>query len=141
MEQDIERLAFNTAIAALIELVNAALAAGGFSRDEAQRFARVMAPFAPHFAEEVWEKLGEKGLVSLAPWPAFDPAALKDDRVEVPVQILGKVRSRVTVDADIDDKALEAAALADPTIQELLAGKTIRKVIVVRGRLVNIVAS
>ncbi len=77
----------------------------------------------------------------LADWPEFDPAMLKDDSIEVPVQVLGKVRSRITVAADADAATLEAAALADERIRELVEGKTIRKVVVVPGKLVNVVAN
>ena len=79
--------------------------------------------------------------MSRAPWPSFDPSMLSDDTVEVPVQVLGKVRSKIMVRADADAKTMEAAALADEKIQQFIDGKTVRKVIVVPGRLVNIVAN
>ena len=140
VEGDIDRLSFNTAIAAMIEFVNAAGAAGT-TRDQLDRFTRCLAPFAPHLAEEIWSRLGHADCVSLAPWPAFDEGLLTDDEVEIPVQILGKVRSRITVPADATNEALEQAARADERIAELLQGKTVRKVIVVPGRLVNFVAN
>ena len=148
---DIERLAFNTAIASMIELVNAATKLAEqqgavLTAGQMDRLARVLAPFVPHMADEIWHRLGrerssEHGSVADAAWPEVDESMLVDDAVEVPVQILGKVRSRVTVPADADEKALEGAALADPKIQSLIEGKTVRKVIVVKGRLVNIVAN
>ncbi len=141
---DVERLAFNTAIAAMIEFVNTATGVG-VTADQLDRFNRILGPFVPHFAEEIAARLhpGATGgrSVVLAEWPAFDPAMLKDDSIEVPVQVLGKVRSRITVPADADAAALEAAALADERIRELVAGKTIRKVVVVPGKLVNVVAN
>ncbi|MCB9845035.1 MAG: leucine--tRNA ligase [Phycisphaeraceae bacterium] len=144
VEQDIERLAFNTAIASMIELVNLATSAREKSgvlmtRDQALRFCRVLAPFAPHIAEELWHLLGGQGLVSLASWPAHDPAMLTADSVEIPVQILGKVRHRLTVPADADAKKTEAIAMADERVLELIRGKEIKKVVVVPGRMVNIV--
>jgi leucyl-tRNA synthetase len=141
---DIERLAFNTAIAAMIEFVNTATGVG-VTADQLDRFNRILGPFVPHFAEEIDAKLrpdaGAGRSVVLADWPAFDPAMLQDDSIEVPVQVLGKVRSRITVPADADAATLEAAALADERIRELVEGKTIRKVVVVPGKLVNVVAN
>jgi len=148
---DIERLALNTAIAAMIEFKNAAQAAersrdGGaaLTADQIDRFMRILAPFAPHMAEEVWDRLGlfaRRGAVHAQAWPAFDPAMLVDDEVEIPVQIMGKVRGRITIPADADPKTMEELALADERIAELLADKTVRKVIAVPKRMVNIVAS
>ncbi|USN98897.1 MAG: leucine--tRNA ligase [Phycisphaeraceae bacterium] len=149
--QDIEKLAFNTAIAAMIEFKNAATPKGGLesggaslTADQMGRLVRILAPFAPHLAEEVWSRLGRfeaEGTIATAAWPTFDEAMLVDDEIEVPVQILGKVRGKVTVPADADEKAMEEAALGDERIKALLEGKTVRKVIVVPGRLVNIVAN
>jgi leucyl-tRNA synthetase len=139
--EDVERLAFNTAIAAMIEFVNTASKEGGVTADQLDRFARTLAPFAPHVAEEMWARLAKPAPVSRAPWPSFDPAKLSDDTVEIPVQVLGKLRSKITVSADADAKTMEAAALADEKIQQFIEGKTVRKVIVVPGRLVNIVAN
>jgi leucyl-tRNA synthetase len=139
--EDIERLAMNTAIAAMDELVNAATKAGGMTRDQIGRFARVLAPFAPHVAEELWHRLGHEPSIADAAWPDHDPSMLADDEVEIPVQILGKVRARITVPADADAEALESLALANERVAALLEGKTVRKVITVPGKLVNIVAS
>jgi len=139
VQADVERLAFNTAIAALIGFVNTATGAGGLTKSQAERFARLIAPFAPHMAEELWSKLGMGGRVSLAHWPTYDEALLRDDSVEVPVQIVGKVRHRIMVPANADAAAMERIALADPKVQELIAGKTVRKVIAVPGKLINLV--
>jgi leucyl-tRNA synthetase len=140
VEADVDRLAFNTAIAAMIELVNAAMAPG-MTRSQLERFVKMLAPFAPHIAEELWVKLGHHDCVSTQPWPDVDPAMLKDDAVEVPVQILGKVKARIIVPADADAAAHEALALADEKVKALIEGKTIRKVVVVPGKMVNIVAN
>jgi leucyl-tRNA synthetase len=138
---DVERLAFNTGIAALIAFVNTSTTSGGLTRSQAERFARVLAPFAPHMAEELWSRLGMPGCVTLASWPVHDEAQLRDDTVEIPVQIMGKVRHRLMVPSDADATALEKLVLADAKIQELIQGKTVRKVVVVPGKLVNIVAN
>ena len=140
---DIERLAFNTAIAAMIEFVNAATSSGGLTRDQLDRFVRILAPFAPHMGEELWHRLGGEGCgsVAQAAWPEHDEAMLHDSEVEIVVQILGKVRAKLVAPADADAAALEALALENEKVQELIAGKTVRKVIAVPGRLVNIVVS
>ncbi len=138
---DIDRMAFNTAIAAMIEFVNLATSKPGLTREQAMRFVAILAPFAPHIAEEVWSRLGAEGFVSDASWPSYDESMLKDDEIEIPIQIMGKVRHRITVAADLSKSDLEKAALGDAKVQELITGKTVRKVIVVPGRLVNIVAS
>ena len=140
VEGDIERLAFNTAIASLIAVVNAATGPG-LSKSQAERFARVLSPFAPHMAEELWSRLGMPGTIALAAWPTYDPAQLKDANIEVPVQIAGKVRHRITVPSDLSAAELEAIALADDKVKELLVGKTVRKVVVIPNKLVNIVAN
>jgi leucyl-tRNA synthetase len=141
VQGDIERLAFNTAIAALIELVNSATSAGGLSKRQAERFACLLAPFAPHLAEELWHRLGMPGLVSSAAWPQYEEALLRDEQIELPVQIMGKVRHRIMVPADADAATLERLTLADDKVRELLAGKTVRKVVAVPGKLINLVAN
>ncbi len=136
--EDIERLAFNTAIASMIEFVNTALKPG-VTRDQMDRFVRVLAPFAPHFAEELWHKLGHDGSVAHADWPGYKESMLVDDEVEIAVQVLGKVRARLCVPAGSTEDQLRELALGEASIAQLIAGKTVRKVIVVPGRLVNIV--
>ena len=147
VEGDLDRLAFNTAIAAMIELVNAATRPtglarpeeGGLDRGQLERFVRILFPFAPHVAEELWSRLGHAGSVGEEAWPAFDPALLADDEIEMPVQVGGKVRARIRVPADADAAAIEALALADPQVVPHLGGAAPRKVIVVPGRMVNVV--
>jgi leucyl-tRNA synthetase len=139
--EDLERLSFNTAIAKMIELVNLANQKDGFTKDQASRFAKVLSPFAPHVAEELWARIDQPGFVCDQPWPTWDESMLVDDEVEIPVQVMGKVRSRIVVAADASKDDLEKAALADPRIAELIDGKTVRKVVVVPGRLVNVVAN
>ena len=137
---DIQKLALNTAIASMIEFVNAATGVG-VTRSQLERLVLVISPFAPHLAEELWNRLGNDGSVVLGSWPTFDESMLVDDTVEVPVQILGKVRSRIMVASDADQATMEEAALTDKRIASLIEGKTVRKVIVVPGKLVNIVAN
>ena len=144
---DIDRLAFNTAIASMIELVNAATrpqemkdpADGGLTHEQLERFVRLLAPFAPHAAEELWAKLGGSGFVVHAPWPIADPAMLVDDEVEIAVQVMGKVRARIMVPTKADAAQVESIALGHPDVLPHLAGKSPRKVIVVPGRMVNLV--
>ncbi|MGI9012969.1 MAG: leucine--tRNA ligase [Phycisphaerales bacterium] len=138
--EDIERLAMNTAIAALMEFTNTATAAGGMTVDQLDRLMRTLAPFAPHIAEEVWARLGHDESLTFAPWPSVDAALLVDDEVELPVQIMGKVRARIVVPADADAAAIESMVRRDATVIEQLAGRAIRKIIIVPGKIVNIVA-
>ncbi|MCA8942302.1 MAG: leucine--tRNA ligase [Planctomycetes bacterium] len=139
VEHDIERLAFNTAIAAMIEFVNAATKAGDkLTRSQASRFAQILAPFAPHVAEELWHRLGGEGLLAWSVWPRVDEALLVADTVEIPVQVLGKVRGRIEMPAGSTED--EILAKAREAVESHLAGKTIVKEIVVKGRIVNFVA-
>ncbi len=138
---DIDRVATNTPIAAMIEFVNTATTAGGLTRDQLERFVICLSPFAPHITEELWHKLGHTTSINDAMWPGHDESMLHDDEVEIPVQILGKVRGRVMVPKDADAKDVEAAALAVDQIKAQLEGKTVRKVIVVPNKIVNIIAN
>jgi leucyl-tRNA synthetase len=165
---DIEqRQSLNTAVAAMMELVNELYAfseqtvtgapgrradedvehAGSVERAETicvmreaiESLIRMLAPFAPHSAEEMWEMLGYDAGLATATWPSFNAAVAKPDEIVIPVQINGKVRARLTVAADISSEELERLALADPGVQTHLAGKTVKKVVVAPGRLVSIV--
>ena len=138
--RDIERLAMNTAIASMIELVNTATPGGGLTRDQLERFVVVLSPFAPHVAEELWSKLGHEPSLADVPWPDHDESMLVKDQIELPVQIKGKVRAKLMIAADADAKLTEQLVLADPKVQAALGGMTVRKVIVVPGKIVNIVA-
>ena len=140
---------FNTCIAAIMELVNeiqaadAQLAAGEVPAPVIGELLRtlvlLLAPFAPYLAAELWAELGEQGAVLRAPWPISDPELAREDEIEIPVQINGKLVSVVRVPAGADAKTIEAAALADEKIQSRTAGKTIAKIIVVPGRATNLV--
>jgi leucyl-tRNA synthetase len=137
--RDIAALAFNTAISRMMEFTNFFTTASERPKSVLEKFVLLLSPFAPHIAEELWQALGHKNSLAYEPWPEFDPDLAKEDSIEVPVQINGKVRSKVSVPVDSDPKALEAAARSDERIAELLAGKQVVKVIVVPGRLVNFV--
>jgi leucyl-tRNA synthetase len=140
---------FNTTIAAIMELVNeltaaeAALGSGEVPVPVVAELLRtlvlLLAPFAPFLSAELWSELGEKGEILRTPWPISDPALAKEDEIEIPVQINGKLRSVIRVSADVDNAALEATALSNEKIIEWLAGKTPAKVILVPGKLVNLV--
>ena len=136
---DMDAMRFNTAIAKLIELNNHLTKLGGCPRDVADRLVLMLAPLAPHMAEELWQMLGHPDTVTYRPFPAADPSKLVDDSVELPVQVNGKVRSRIVVAADADAATIEAVALADAKVVASLAGATPKKVVVVPGRTVNIV--
>ena len=99
----------------------------------------MLSPFTPHLCEELWERLGHTGGIGAAGWPSYDEAVAREDEIEIPVQVNGKVRGRVTVPAGASEADIEAAALQSPQIQPHLAGKQVVKVIVARGRLVSIV--
>jgi leucyl-tRNA synthetase len=141
---DMDNLRFNTAIAKLIELNNhlsgIVAAHGGTPREVVDPFVLMLAPLAPHIAEELWSRLGHDRTLAYEPFPQADPQLLIAETVEYPIQINGKVRSRVTVAADADVDEVQALALADPRVKELLGGTAPRKVIVIPGRMVNIVA-
>jgi leucyl-tRNA synthetase len=99
----------------------------------------LLSPFAPHLAEELWRALGHRDTLAYEHWPRYDEALTRAEEIEVPVQVNGKLRSRVMVPADADEEVLKAAAVADPRIQELMQGKRIKKAIVVPKKLVNLV--
>ncbi len=136
---DIDTMKFNTAIAAMMATVNTVYEIGEITKDELKTLARVLAPFAPHVAEEVWSIMGGEGLVSLAKWPEYDEAKCVDDAIEMPVQINGKVRSVVVVPVAADKDAILAIVKADEKVAAALDGKAIVKEIVVPGKIINIV--
>jgi len=147
--EDIEReFHFNTAIAALMEMVNEMYeyTSSGVANDRLpvvraaiDALTLLLAPFAPHFAEELWQSLGGNGTIANVAWPQYDPGAIVATEIVVVIQVNGKVRSRLTLPAGISDKEIEAAALADAKVIELSAGRSPKKVIVVQGKLVNVV--
>ena len=141
VSNDIEKLSFNTAISRMMEFVNFFTGQDKRPQTIMEQFVLLLSPMAPHLCEELWSVLGHDQTLAYEPWPQYDEALTVESTVEIPVQILGKVRSRISVQRGLAKDALEAAALADSRIQELIDGKTVRKVIVVPDRLVNIVAN
>jgi leucyl-tRNA synthetase len=152
VSSDIEiRKQFNTAISAMMELVNDLYAftkrqeraptpsAAVVVREAIESLILMLSPFAPHTAEELWEQYGHTGSLSEARWPKYDADAAKADEIEIPVQVNGKVRGRVMVPPDIDDAGLENVALANSAVQPYTQGKTVKKVVIAKGRLVSIV--
>ncbi|HXW97424.1 MAG TPA: leucine--tRNA ligase [Gemmatimonadales bacterium] len=137
--EDIEALHYNTAIAALMELVNHMKEAGSRDRQIVRDLVVMLAPFAPHFAEECWERLGGAGSVFDAGWPSWDEKLTVADEIELPVQVSGKTRGKVMVPNGAPQELVLERALADPTVQRFVAGKEVRKVIHVPNRLLNIV--
>jgi leucyl-tRNA synthetase len=137
--EDFEALRFNTAISRLMEFVNAFTSTEVRPRSAMETFTLLLAPLAPHTAEELWQILGHNRSLAYEPWPGFDPAFLKDDQIEIPVQVNGKLRGKVVVPVEADAGQIEAAARHDERISALLEGKVVRKVIVVPGKLVNFV--
>jgi leucyl-tRNA synthetase len=136
---DIERLSFNTAIAQMMIFVNEVMKSETMPRAVLEPFVKVLSPFAPHIAEELWQKLGHTHTLAYESWPAYDPAKLVETTVEVVLQVNGKIRSKISVEKDTVETELEKLTLADPNVRKHLDGKQIVKKIVVKNKLVNIV--
>lgn len=137
--EDIESMKFNTAIAAMMSLINEIYEAGSLTRDELGVFVRLLCPFAPHLCEEIWESLGEKKLCSLSPWPEYDERKTVDNTVEVAVQVNGKLRATVELPMNCPAPEAIAKAKADERVLPFIEGKTVIKEISVPNRIVNIV--
>jgi leucyl-tRNA synthetase len=150
-----QRIHLNTAISALMELVNemyvfgdAASKAGEVRqqsasalREAVEALVIMISPFAPHTAEELWEATGHEGGIAAAVWPTFDEQVARADEIVVPVQVNGKLRSRLTVPADTPESELRERALADAAVRSHVDGKTIRSIVVVKGKLINVVVA
>lgn len=139
VSQDIEDMKFNTAIAAMMTLLNEINNVGTMTVDELSTFVRLLCPFAPHLCEEIWEQIGGKGLCSLAAWPEYDESKCVDNEIEIAVQVNGKVRDRFTVPADIDAQSAIAAAKELEKVKEFTDGMAFIKELYVPGKLVNLV--
>ncbi|MDV7693113.1 leucine--tRNA ligase [Enterococcus faecium] len=139
--EDYENLHFNTAISQLMVFINEAYKVDALPYEYIEGFVQLLAPISPHMGEELWAILGNDGGISYAPWPTYDEAALVEDEVEVVFQVNGKVRAKSNVPRDLGKDELEKAALANEIVQEYIEGKTVRKVIAVPNKLVNIVAN
>lgn len=139
--EDYNQLHFNTAISQMMVFVNEAYKAESLCYEYVEGFVQLLAPIAPHISEELWEVLGNKDGISYVAWPTFDEAAIVENEVEMVIQVNGKVRSKVTVALNEDKAIIEKLATEDALVQDFISGKTIRKVIVVANKLVNIVAN
>ncbi len=137
---DIENLKFNTAIASMMTLINQIYEKGSITRKEIKTFITLLNPFAPHVTEELNEVLGFEGMLGAGEWPTYDESKCVDDEIEIAVQICGKLKSRVKIASDSDDKTAIEKAKEDEAVKAAIEGKTIVKEIYVKGRLVNIVA-
>jgi leucyl-tRNA synthetase len=137
--EDIEDLKFNTAISQMMIFVNEVMKSEARPRQILEPFVLLLAPFAPHIAEELWRRLGHDATLAYEPWPEYDPAMLRRATVEIVVQVNGKVRSRLVVPSDTPEKRLEELALADADVLRHTEGKKVLKVIVVKNKLVNLV--
>ncbi len=137
--EDIELLRFNTAIAELIKLNNEMTGMQAIPRELAENFVLMLAPFAPHLAEELWERLGHHKSLTRRPWPTFDPAKLVESTMELPVQVNGKVRDKIEVASDASEEQILATALKAEKVQPWITGKEVRKKLYVPQRLVNLV--
>ena len=139
ISRDIEELKFNTAIAAMMSLLNEINTIGSMNRAEYRTLLILLFPFTPHIAEELWSLCGLPGMVSAAAWPAWDESKCVEDTVEIAIQVCGKLRARLTIGAADEEAAVLAAAAVEPKIAEALDGKTLVKSLYVRGKLVNFV--
>lgn len=140
VSEDVERLSFNTAISRMMEYTNFLYEQSTRSRQLLEPLVLLLSPFAPHISEELWNALGHDQTLAYEAWPAWDESLLVESTVEIPVQVCGKLRGRITVAADADSAQMQAAAEADPGVQKHLEGKTVIKVIAVPGKMVNFVA-
>jgi len=152
---DLEQMSFNTAIARMMEFTNFFFKEEVRPKEAMQKFVLLVSPFAPHLAEELWQALGDcpnfrhengtvpfsggKATLAYEPWPTYDEAMLKQDTIEVPVQVNGKLRGRIEAPAGADNATLESLARADAKVAEHLTGKNVVKVIIVPGKMVNFV--
>ncbi|SEM39821.1 leucyl-tRNA synthetase [Mesobacillus persicus] len=139
--EDFEGLRFNTAISQLMVFINEAYKAPVIPKSFVEGFVKLLAPICPHIAEELWQKLVHDETISYAAWPAYDEAKLVDDEIEIVIQVNGKIKAKLKVPADANRETLEQIAMGDDSVKEQIDGKTVRKVIAVPGKLVNIVAN
>jgi leucyl-tRNA synthetase len=137
--EDIDSLRFNTAIAELIKLNNEMTGTPQVPRELAENLTLMLAPFAPHIAEEIWERLGHHKTLARRPWPTYDAVKLVESTMEIPVQVNGKLRDKITVAADAAEIAILTAAENAEKVRPWLEGKTIRKKLYVPNKLVNFV--
>ncbi|GAA0500444.1 leucine--tRNA ligase [Salinibacillus aidingensis] len=139
--ENFEGLRFNTGISQMMVFINDGYKAPHIPKEYAEGFVKLLSPVAPHLAEELWSILGHEETISYEPWPQFDESKLVENEVEIPVQVMGKVRAKMMIPKDASKEDMEKLALENERVQEWIEGKTVRKVIAVPGKLVNIVAN
>ena len=139
--EDYDNLHFNTAISQMMVFVNEGYKAEKISKQFIEGFVKLLYPITPHICEELWSRLGHEDTITYEPWPTYDESKLEEEEVEIVIQVMGKVRAKITVPKDISEEELEKEALNNERIKQWIEGKTVRKVIVVPGKLVNIVAN
>jgi len=139
--EDIESFAFNTAISQMMIFVNEYQRLARRSRTAMEAFVLILSPFAPHIAEELWQRLGHEDTLAYEPWPSYSEELTKEPEVELGIQINGKIRERMVFAADSDDETIKRKVLEDDAVKRRLEGKTVRKVIIAPNRIVNIVAN
>ncbi|KYG91432.1 leucine--tRNA ligase [[Bacillus] sp. KCTC 13219] len=137
--EDFEAMRYNTAISQMMVFINECYKVDSVPKEYAEGFVQMLSPVARHIAEELWKKFGHTETITYSAWPTFDPSKLVEDEVEIVVQVLGKVRAKIKVAKDISKEDLEATALADEKVKEFIVGKDVIKVVVIPGKLVNIV--
>ncbi|QHS23080.1 leucine--tRNA ligase [Virgibacillus sp. MSP4-1] len=139
--ENFEGLRFNTGISQMMVFINDGYKAPHIPKEYAEGFVKLLSPVAPHLAEELWNILGHEETISYEPWPQYDESQLVENEVEIPVQVMGKVRAKMMIPKDASKEDMEKLALENERVQEWIEGKTVRKVIAVPGKLVNIVAN
>jgi leucyl-tRNA synthetase len=139
VQEDIERLKFNTAISSMMILVNTLEDEDNVSEKDYKMFLQILAPFAPHLTEEIWHDLGEEKSIHLSSWPKYDEAKIKDEKVKVIIQVNGKLRDEVEIDAELGEEEVKNLVLSREKIQTHIGGGEIKKFIYVKGKIANIV--
>ena len=132
-------MAFNTAISQMMIFVNHLGKQAVRAKSVVEKFILVLAPFAPHIAEELWQKLGHNHTLAYEPWPEYDAELVKEKEVELAVQVMGKIKDRIVVSADASEEEIKQKALASEKVISAMTGKEPKRVIVIKSRLVNIV--
>ena len=140
VSDDYEAMKFNTAIAAMMSYVNELYKFGNVRKDELKILLTLLNPVSPHITEEMWQNCGFDGRLYAAKWPEYDESKLKQDEVEIVVQVCGKIKAKLMIPADLDRQGMEALVETNDTVKALIEGKTVKKIIAVPGKLLNIVA-
>jgi leucyl-tRNA synthetase len=138
--EDVEALRYNTAVSAMMIFTNHLATLEAIPREAAEKLVLCLSPYAPHLAEELWSgPLGKTGSLARQPWPEFDEALCVDDVLEIPVQVNGKVRGKVLLAREATEEQARAVALADESVSRYIDGKNVKKVVYVKGRILNII--